>query len=122
MECLLLSRFVRVEAGYARRVARIYTCDVVKRLGTYRVERDVLADAASVAAERGETVTDVLVRALEAYIRAHRTGGIASAAPVNEPPVYTDVESPVSYDEPACRHPADAVEANECGICHADVW
>ena len=104
----------------------IYTGDVVKRLGTYRVDCDLLASAAVCAAERGETVTDVLVRALEAYIRGAGTGEIGSAPPVAAPSVYTPVESPERYDEPAndlpCRHPADAVDGTECRACGTEVW
>jgi hypothetical protein len=106
----------------------IYTGDVGKRLGTYRVDEALIAEALACAAERGETVTDVIIQALQAYIRAHRTGGIAFAAPVGDPSVYTDVESPVSYDEPAedlpCKHPAGQVDP-DAGVCHecgADVW
>jgi len=101
---------------------RIYTCDVAKRLKTYRLDPGECADFAWAVAETGETETVVLRRAISAYIQRVRAGQIAFAPPVDAPPVYTDVESPVSYDEPACRHPAEAVEANECGICHADVW
>ena len=105
----------------AWRVACIYTCDVPKRLGTYRVDRGLLAEVAARAAERGETVTDVLVRALEAYIRGASRGETASAPPVDAPPVYTDVEYPVSH-EASCRHPAECVEAGECRNCGAEVW
>ena len=111
-----------------RCVARIYSGDVAKRLGTYRVECDLLAAAAVKAAERGETVTDVLVRALCVYIRDSQPAGNVPVLPVAAPSVYTDVESPVSYDEPAakkpCRHPVDAVDPDTsiCRECGADVW
>lgn len=111
------------------RGACIYTGDVGKRLGTYRVDRELLAAAAVCAAERGETVTDVIVGGLHAYIRRCRGGEITSAPPVNDSPVYTDREWPGSYDEPPaepavnnCKHPADQVEAGECRSCGADVW
>lgn len=126
MECPPSPRSALAEGCHALGVACIYTVDVAKRLGTYRVEVDLLAAAAAKAAVRGETVTDVLVRALCAYIRDSQPAGNVSAPSIVASSVYTDVESPVSYDEPAedppCRHPADAVEANECGICHANVW
>ena len=107
---------------------RIYTVDVAKRLGTYRVDEDLLAAVAARAAERGETVTDLIIQRFQAYIRDDVTAEIAVAPPVDEPPVYTDVESPVSYDEPAakkpCRHPVDAVDPDTsiCRECGADVW
>jgi hypothetical protein len=83
------------------------------------VDGDLLAAVTVRAAERGETVTDVIIQRFRAYIRDDEAAGIVSAPPVSEPPVYTPPESP---EEPACRHPAEAVEAGECGICHADVW
>ena len=106
----------------------IYTGDVVKRLGTYRVDCDLLASAAVCAAERGETVTNVIVNALQAYIRACKGGEIVSEAPVAAPPVYTPPETPAGYKEPSvdppCRHPADQVDpdAGVCRACGADVW
>ena len=100
----------------------IYTCDVAKRLGTYRVDRGLLADAAVCAAERGETVTDVIIRGLEAYIQGASRGVVASVPPVDAPPVYTDVEYPASHEAPSCRHPAEYVDAGECRNCHAEVW
>ena len=109
------------------RDARIYTVDVGKRLGTYRVDEDLLAAALVRATERGETVTDVIIRALCAYIRDSQPAGIVSAPPVAASLVYTDVESPVSYDEPAaapsCKHPVGQVDPDTsiCS-CGADVW
>ena len=105
----------------------IYTVDVAKRLGTYRVECDLLAAAAAKAAVRGESVTDVIVRALCAYIRDSQPAGNVSAPSVAAPSVYTDVESPVSYDEPAetrpCKQPVGQVDP-DTGMCAcgADVW
>ncbi len=48
---------------------RIYTGDVGKRLGTYRADEELLAAVAVKAAERGETVTDVIIQRFRAYIR-----------------------------------------------------
>ena len=108
---------------------RIYTGDVAKRLGTYRAESDLIDAAVAKAAQRGETVTDLIVERLQAYIRDDWTGQAPFAAPVTVPPVYTPVEAPPAYVEPPeeleappCKHPAERVEAGECGICHADVW
>ena len=112
----------------AWRVACIYTCDVPKRLGTYRVDCDLLAAVAVRAAERGETVTDVIIQRFHAYIRGASTGDVASMPPVDAPPVYTDVEYPASYEAPPkvppCKHPADRVDP-DAGVCHecgAEVW
>ena len=107
----------------------MYTGDVGKRLASYRVDRDLLAAVTAKAAERGETVTDVVIQRFEAYIRDDEEPAIPSAPPVAVTSVHTGNEWPGSYEEspeePAannCKHPAEAVEANECGICHADVF
>jgi hypothetical protein len=95
-------------------------------MGTYRADSDLIDAAVAKAAERGETVTDLIIERLEAYIRDDGAAEVAPAPPVAVPPVYTPVEAPASYEEapeePSCKHPADHVEAGECGICHADVW
>jgi len=88
-------------------------------MGTYRVDGDLLAAVTARAAERGETVTDVIIQRFRAYIRDDETAGIVSAPPVSEPPVYTPLESP---EEPPCRHPAGQVDAGVCQACGADVW
>ena len=107
---------------------RIYTGDVAKRLKTYRLDPGECADFAWAVSETGESETEVLRRAILAYIQRVRTGGFAFAPPVDAPSVYTDVESPVSYDEPAedrpCKHPAGQVDP-DAGVCHecgGEVW
>jgi hypothetical protein len=40
----------------------------------FRAPKDLWDEAAAIAEARNETMTDVLVRALRAYIRRHRTG------------------------------------------------
>lgn len=102
---------------------------MAKRLKTYRLEPDECADFAWAVAETGETESDVLREAIRAYIQRVRTGTVGTVTPVVVPPVYTPVEAPADYEEPIeelemppCKHPAEAVEAGECGICHADVW
>jgi hypothetical protein len=82
------------------------------------VDGDLLAAVAVRAAERGETVTDVIIQRFEAYIRDAET----VAPPVSEPPVYTPREAPASYEAPPCKHPAGSVEAGECRECGADVF
>lgn len=79
------------------------------------------------AAERGETVTDVITRAFEAYIRDDEAAPIGSVPPVSAPSVYTHPESPERYEElpggPACKHPVASVD--ELGMCHecdTEVW
>lgn len=105
---------------------RIYTGDVAKRTGTYRADADLIDAAVAKAAERGETVTDLIVERLRAYIRDDWTGEAASVPPVAVPPVYTPREEPASYEDPPedppCRHPAASVEAGQCRECGEDVW
>ena len=105
----------------------MYTVDVAKRPATYRVPADLLAAATARAAERGETVTDAVIRGLEAYVRGEETAGIVPSAPVAAVTVHTVSEVPSSYVEPsaapACKHPA--VSVDELGMCHecgADVF
>lgn len=101
----------------------IYTGDVAKRLKTYRLDPGECAGFAAAVAETGETETEVLRRAILAYIQRVRTGQDATAAPVAGPPVYTPPERPPTapqwYEEPAgapCKHPADRVD--ELNVCH----
>jgi hypothetical protein len=82
------------------------------------VDGDLLSAVAAKAADRGETVTDVIIQRFEAYIRDAET----VAPSVNEAPVYTAPESPASYEAPPCKHPAGSVEAGECRECGADVF
>ena len=123
-----LSLFRAGGGCHARGVACIYTVDVAKRLKTYRLDPGECADFAWAVSETGESETEVLRRAILAYIQAVKAGDVTFAAPVNEPPVYTDVESLPSYDEPPaekpCRHPVDAVDPDTsiCRECGADVW
>jgi hypothetical protein len=95
-------------------------------MGTYRVDRDLLAAVAVRATERGETVTDVIIQRFEAYIRDDEAAPIALAPSVGGQSVYTHHESQERYeevnDDSPCRHPAEAVEAGECRACGADVF
>jgi hypothetical protein len=97
-------------------------------MGTYRADGDLIDTAVACAAERGETVTNVIIDALQAYIRGAGTGEVASAPPADAPPVYTPLESPERYEEPRevppCRHPAGQVDpdAGVCRECGADVF
>ena len=92
------------------------------------MDGDLLSAVAAKTAERGETVTDMIVSALRAYIRDDEAAGTVSAPSVSEPPVYTPVESPARYEEPpgqpACKHPAGSVDldAGVCRECGTDVW
>ena len=102
----------------------MYTGDVGKRLASYRVDGDLLAAVTTEAAERGETVTDVVIRAFQAYIRNDGAPEMASAPPVAAPPVHT---APERYEDPppapACKHPVASVnEFSVCRDCGADVW
>ena len=61
-----------------------------KEMMTARIDGDLKRAAAAKAAEQGETVTDVLVRALTAYIQADLAGHAASPVqPASAEPVYT---------------------------------
>jgi hypothetical protein len=106
----------------------MYTGDVRKQPATYRIPRDLLAAVTVEAAERGETVTVMVIRSMEAYIQRGEASGIAPRAPVAEVTVHTVPESPGRYEEaperPACKHPADRVDTDtgQCGACGADVW
>ena len=106
----------------------MYTGDVRKQPATYRIPPGLLAAVTVEAAERGETVTDMVIRSMEAYIQGGEAAGIAPVAPVADPAVHTVPEWPASYEEaperPACKHPADRVDTDTsvCRDCGADVW
>lgn len=105
----------------------MYTGDVRKQPATYRIPPDLLAAVTSEAAERGETVTEVVIRSMEAYIQRGETAGIAPAAPVAAVAVHTVPEWPADEvelpKEPPCRHPVASVsDAGVCGECGEDVW
>jgi hypothetical protein len=109
----------------------MYTGDVGKRLASYRVDRDLLAAVTAKAAERGETVTDVVIQRFQAYIRDDEEPSVPSAPPVVATSVHTGNEWPESYEEspeePAannCKHPTDRIDVDTsvCRDCHADVW
>lgn len=108
---------VRFARSLARDV-RMYTGDVRKQLASYRIPPGLLAAVTAEAAERGETVTDMVIRGMEAYIQRGEAAVSVPVAPVAESPVYTVPETL----EPACKHPAELVEAGECRLCGADVW
>lgn len=107
-----------------------------KKIITYRVDEDEYATAAALAVSRGETITDMLTRAVRAFVRGESIeeavmrwpGAPEPAVPVQAPLApYTPVEVPASYEEaperPACRHPAASVsDAGVCGECGEDVW
>ena len=102
----------------------MYTGDVGKRLASYRVDEDLLAAVTAKAAERGETVTDVVIRAFQVYIRDDGAAPVPSAPPVAALPVHT---VPERYQEPpqapACKHPVASVnEFSVCRECGEDVW
>lgn len=51
----------------------------------FRASPELWDEAVTIAAERGETMTDVLVQALEAYVKRHRKtpgAGRAGVAPI----------------------------------------
>lgn len=67
----------------------VYTGGVAKRLKTYRVDGDLDDAVAAKAASLGETVTDVIIRALREYVTEPRprTGHVAVAgSPPTMPP------------------------------------
>ena len=105
------------------------TADGKRKLIPVRVSEPKFA---AIEAARGGIPRSVWVEAaIDAYLSppAPLAAPVPAASPV---PVYGyaaesgDAESVYGNDEPSedppCRHPAEAVEANECGICHADVW
>ena len=109
----------------------MYTGDVRKRLASYRIPEDLLAAATIKAAECGETVTDAVIRGLEAYVQGSEAAVVASTAPVSAVTVHTEPEvSPwaaeASEELPEtspCPHPAGSVR--DTGVCHdcgEDVW
>ena len=94
-------------------------------MGTYRVDEELYAAVAAKAAERGETVTDLIIERFWAYIRNDEAAGIGSTPPVAKSPVYTVPEELSSYEEPPaerCQHPVDAVDGDHCHACHTDIW
>jgi len=108
----------------------MYTGDVRKQPATYRIPRDLLAAVTAEAAERGETVTDMVIRSMEAYIQRGEAAGVAPMAPVSAASVHTvpewpadDAELPEEPQRPACRHPVDRVntDTGQCE-CGEDMW
>ena len=110
----------------------MYTGDVRKQLASYRIPKGLLAAVTVEAAERGETVTDMVIRSMEAYIQRREAAGIVPAAPVSVATVHTVPEWPAGdvealEDEPErrpCPHPAERVDTdtNICRDCGEDVW
>ena len=101
------------------------TADGRRELVSARVSE---AKLAAIDAARGETPRSVWVQAaIDAYLSP--PAPVAALIPDTSPvPVYgypadsVPAESVYGNVEPPCRHPAGAVEAGECGICHAEVW
>ena len=98
-----------------------------KELLTARIDGDLKRAAAAKAAEQGETVTDVLVRALTVYIQGVAP---APAQAVYTPPsaVHAPAGSPGSppgrvpfREPPPCPHPKARVHKNFCGACGSHV-
>ena len=79
----------------------MYTGDVGKRSRTFRVD-EVLDDAVTAeAAKRGETVTDMFVRACEAYVRGEAYVQQEASEEPSGPAVHTPRERPARLqDEP----------------------
>lgn len=90
------------------------------------MDEELYAAVAAKAAERDETVTDVIIRALQAYIRDDRTAPVAPVLLLATSPVYTPVVMlPLDEEPPGkqpCRHPAASVDAlNICRECGTEI-
>ena len=86
-----------------------------------RIPGGLLAWLADQAAIEGRRPNAVIVAALEEYRERHDSTSIPAPARG----VTTLNGGITTYsDQPRsdCKHPAEYVEAGECGICHADVW
>ena len=89
---------------------------------SFSVEGPLHKAAAGKAKARGETVTDVMMRALRAYVAA---GDVL--VPAAAPSLPRVAPSPLEWppDEPGqppCRHPSAAGEDGVCRECGRDVW
>ena len=96
-----------------------------KELLTARIDGDLKRAVAAKAAERGETVTEVIVRAFTAYIQADLAGQAASPAPPpSVEPVYTRPpaqQARVSLSGQCPPHPKARVIKGFCGACGRSV-
>ena len=89
----------------------MYTGDVGKRSRTIRVDEALDDAVAAEAAERGETVTDVVVRAFEAYVRGADQGQAYVQQAPSGPAVHTG--SAASVKEPATVKARPAASQDE---------
>ena len=86
-----------------------------------RIPGGLLAWLADQAVMEGRKPNAVIVAALEEYRANH--GGMAVPPPVRGGTTVRHGSTTHSdLGQSTCKHPADRVEAGECGICHADVW
>ena len=96
-----------------------------KELMTARIDGHLKRAVAAKAAERGETVTEVIVRACTVYIQADLAGqDVSPAPPLSVEPVYTRPpvqRTRVSLPGQCPPHPKARVLKGFCGACGRSV-
>lgn len=91
-------------------------------LRTYRVEKALVETVAAQARVRGETVTDVIERAFQAYIQRDSPAQAVYTPPAAPPPQVVEEAIVPLEDGRPCRHPSGSVIDNMCRECGEDVW
>ena len=89
-------------------------------LKTYRVEEALVKAVSAQARARGETVTDVIERAFQAYIQRDSPAQAVYTSPVPPPQVIEEAIVPMESKRP-CRHPSASVEDGVCHECGNEV-
>ncbi len=91
----------------------MYTGDVGKRSRTFRVDEALDVAVTAEAAKRGETVTDMYMRACEAYVRGGDQGQAYVQPAQPSPAVHTGSAASAKEPAPVKARPAASQDEPE---------